>query len=209
VKGIKRTLGAIGAAAALAGCSTVMHAESAAPAAVASSPARDAIGAAARGLAATPWPKPQNASLIDRMTGGAADAQPRVSRGEAVDAYEAAVLGRIDPVRALAEDARVHLEAARALAAAADVAADAGAARMSDVDLVEQGIAALREARGIYLDVFERIDRDRDARRALKRDFDAAVESLGAAADRLADTAMREDASFMAGPGSMARSGAM
>lgn len=210
VKVIRAAVCAIGTAAAvgLAGCSTVVRTENAAPATAASAE-RDAIGEAARGLAATPWPKPQNASLIDRMTGEADGAQPRVSRSQAVDAYEAVVLGRIDPFGALVEDARGHLDAARSLAAAADVAADAGAARMNDVDLVEQGIAALREARGIYLDVFERIDGDREARRALKRDFDAAIESLGDAADRLADTAMREDASFMAGPGSMGRAGAM
>lgn len=161
---------------------------------------RDALSAAAAAIAEAPWPKAEQASLIATMT-GAADAGEGVSRGDAADAYEALLAGRIDPSSALMEDAARHLEAARALAAACHVAVDAQRVDMEDVDLVERGIAALREARAIYVDVFERIDGEREARRALKRDFDDAARALGDAADRLAETAMARETSFIAGPG--------
>lgn len=161
---------------------------------------RDALSDAAAALAQTPWPKAEQASLIAMMT-GTTEAGEGVSRGDAADAYEALLAGRADPPSALLKDAGRHLDAARALAAACNVAVDAQSAAMDDVDLVERGIAALREARAIYVDVFDRFDGERDARRALKRDFDDAARALGDAADRLAETAMARESSFTAGPG--------
>jgi hypothetical protein len=182
-----------------AGCSTVIRPEGSSDAAPATTE-RNALSVAAAALAVAPWPKAEQASLIATMT-GAAEAEEGVSRGDAADAYEILLAGRIDPTGALMEDAGKHLEAARALAAACNVAVDAQSVAMDDVDLVERGIAALREARAIYVDVFERLDGEREARRALKRDFDDAARELGDAADRLAEAAMARETSFVAGPG--------
>jgi hypothetical protein len=183
-----------------AGCSTVIRSEDTSGAAAPTTEERNALVAAAAAIAQAPWPKAEQASLMAMMT-GSTTAQEGVSRSDAADAYEAALAGRIDPTSALLEDAGRHLEAARALAAACNVAVDAQSVAMDDVDLVERGIAALREARAIYVDVFERLDGEREARRLLKRDFDDAARALSDAADRLAEAAMARESSFTAGPG--------
>lgn len=76
---------------------------------------------------------------------------------------------------------------------------------MSDVSVVEKAILDLREARDVYLASLKLIARAGEPvasteSRRLKAEFGAAIEDLGAAADRLADEAENDPRRTFAGP---------
>ena len=167
------------------GCSTVILSENSHSPQSAAEHA--ALVEAASAVSQAGWPKPQEASWSDRLTGGEANSA-RVSEDDAAEVY-VATLGA-PRKSALLDDAARHLEAARALAAAADAAASTLRPAMADVSVVETAIADLRQARDIYLKSLDLVARDGEAiasaeRRRLKADFGYAIKELGAAADAL------------------------
>jgi hypothetical protein len=179
------------------GCSTVIKTSSEDYGA--NAPERAALIDAAADVAWSPWPKPSSSSIAERLAGGEAPSDG-VSRDDAVDAYVVAVKAAPDGEAAVLDDAGKHLDAARALNAAADDACDSAYPRLSDVALLEDAIADLRETRTIYVATLKKIDGDDDAIDRLKRDFDRALKDLGDVADKLAENAMKKRADNFAGP---------
>jgi hypothetical protein len=203
----RRFVGIAAAAIAFAGCSTVIKTSGSDDQAYAAE--RAALAEAAGRLAASPWPKPSSSSLADRLAG----AEPRgekISRDDAVEAYVGALRVGENSKIALEGDAARHLDAARALKVAAEVACDSASPRLSDVALMEDAIADLRETRSIYVSSLKKLDADKGAIDRLKTDFDAAIRELAAAADALAEVAMkRQSKNFAGSSGEEAQSGAL
>lgn len=194
----RRLLAVLAAAAfAVSGCSTVIKTSTGEE--QGRSAERAALEAAAADLAAAPWPKPSSSSITEILAGQAAPGA-RISRGDAVDAYVATLASAADAQAALFFDAARHLEAAGALRNAAEIACGSARPRFSDVALVEAAIADLGETRAIYVSSMKKIDADDDSVAKLKRDFDGAIKALGAAADQLADSAMKRRTQNFAGP---------
>lgn len=179
------------------GCSTVIKTSSENDAAGAAE--RAALVEAAADAAWSPWPKPSSSSIAERLAGGE-ERPDKVSRNDAVDAYVSVLKSLPDGESVLIEDAGRHLNAAKTLKAAVEVARDSSRPRLSDVALVEDAIADLRETRTIYVASLKKIDGEKDALEKLKRDFDEAIKDLGDAADDLAENAMKNRAANFAGP---------
>lgn len=188
---------------AAAGCSTVIKTSSEEDAA--SLAERAALIEAAAGAAWSPWPKPSASSIAERLAGGAPPSE-HVSRDDAVDAYVAALNAAPDGEAVLIGDASRHLAAARALKVAAEEAFSAGSPRLSDVAIIEDAIADLRETRTIYVATLKKIDAEKDLVEQVKRDFDIALKDLGDVADQLAENAMKRRADNFAGARAAARS---
>ena len=175
-------------AATASGCATVVVSENA---------QRDQLAAEHAALA-----EAQSASWSDRLA-GAADAEARSSTEDAARAYVASLAApRKD---AALGDAAYHLGAARALVLAAETASGSLRPAMSDVSVIENAIMDLRAARDVYLASLKLIQRAGEPvpaaeTRQLKAEFGAAIENLGAAADRLADEAESDPRRTFAGP---------
>lgn len=190
----------------LSACSTVIRTVDAGEAAVMTEE-RAALTDAARDLSWSPWPKPDGATFSARFSGG--DAQGRVTRERAVETYLAS-LGGDDAVGRISADARRHLVAAAALTDAAERASASPSPRLSDVAVIEDAIADLRETRAVYIAALKKLDAKDDAIDEVRDPLDAAVRRLGRLADDLAESAMKKRSSNFAGPDTNAsRSGAL
>jgi hypothetical protein len=176
---------------AAAGCSTVIKTSSGD--AEASATERAALIEAAAGAAWSPWPKPSSSSIAERLAGGE-ERSDDISRDDAVEAYVSALKSAPDGEADLIEDAERHLDAAKGLKDAAEEAGESPSPLLSDVALVEDAIADLRETRTIYLASLKRIGGEKDTAERLKRDFDEALKDLGEVADELAEKAMKRRA---------------
>jgi len=158
---------------------------------------RAALKGAADDLAWSPWPKPDGATFAARFAGG--EENGRLSRSAAVDAYLASI-GEENAAGRIAADARRHLVAAAALADVAERALESVGPRLSDVAVLEEAIADLRETRAVYIAALKKIDADDDTVDSIRDPLDAAVKQLGRVADDLADHAMKKRSSNFAGP---------
>lgn len=185
------------AALAASGCSTVIKRSSTTDDAGAIE--RAALADAAATAAWAPWPKPSSSSFAERLTGGEAGADG-VSRDDAVEAYVAELKVMPDAQLALVKDANRHLGAARLLREAADDACDSPNPRLSDVALLEDAIASLRETRSIYIASLKKIDGEKYILDQLKDGFDEAIRKLGDVADEMAENAMKRRTENFAGP---------
>ena len=154
---------------------------------------REALVEAASATAWAPWPKPSSSTFADRLAGAEVGAD-KVSRDDAIGFYVGLINETDDAEAALLNDAKRHLDAAKRLDEVTDELCDAARSRLSDVALIEDAIADLRETRTIYLSALKRIDAEKSASDQLKRDFDNALKNLGEAADQLADAAMKQRA---------------
>lgn len=177
--------------ASLGGCTTVLVSENA-DADRAAAMERVALIAAADRLSNTPWPKPEPASLGARLTGGVVGGS-RVSQGDAVTAYLARLAGEPAPASAVFTDAENHLGAAANLVDVADIAAASMRPARADIAILEEAIGDLRMTRDVYLASLKTLARSGDAVddqdvRQLRVAFNAAIEEMGAAADRLAES---------------------
>lgn len=193
---------------AAAGCSTVIKTSSGDDDA-ASATERAALMEAAAGAAWSPWPKPSSSSIAERLAGGD-ERSDDISRDDAVEAYVGALKSAPDGEADLIKDAGRHLDAAKALKDAAEEAGESPSPLLSDVALVEDAIADLRETRTIYLASLKKIGGEKDTAERLKRDFDEALKDLGEVADELAEKAMKRRAenfvqpdALTAAPGSL------
>jgi hypothetical protein len=187
------------AAFAASGCSTVI--QTAAPDDQAHVASHMALEEAAASVAASPWPKPASSSLADRLAGASSGGE-KISRDDAVDAYAVKLLASGRGDTGLLADAARHLEAAGALNAVAQTVCDSPAPRLSDVALLEDAIADLRQTRSIYVSALKQINGDKNDVDHLKRDFDKAIKDLGSVADDLAKNAMKQRTSNFAAPAS-------
>ncbi|MGE0408874.1 MAG: hypothetical protein AB7P23_06380 [Amphiplicatus sp.] len=173
----------------LAGCSTVIFSDNGTTERSAAIERAALISAAAE-VSAVKWPAVREASWSARLVGlGGGDGG--VSKNEAAAAYLASLEAGPGRERAILADAEDQLLAADRLANAAHAAVEAVRPVMADVGAVEAAIGDLREARDIYLATLKLV-RDETAApvadaHALKAEFNAAIEALGEAADRLAD----------------------
>ena len=190
------------AALASAACSTVIKTGSGFDE-NAGSAEREALRAAAADVARAPWPKPSSSSLAERLTGASPDGES-VSRNDAVDAYVGRLRQSAAPEAGLLADADRHLESARALTSAAEEATETSHPRLSDVALVEDAIADLRETRAIYVASIKELDADDDRVDLIKKSFDVVIRDLGDVADDLAKSAMQKSSANFAGPARVA-----
>lgn len=184
------------------GCSTVIKTSSEDD--TASVAERAALMEAAAGAAWAPWPKPSSSSIAERLAGGE-PALERVSRDDAVEAYVDQLKNAPDGAAVLMNDASRHLAAAEALKAVAEEACDAASPRLSDVAILEDAIADLRETRTIYVASLKKIDAEKALVEQVKRDFDLALKELGDVADQLAENAMKRRADNFAGSNAQVR----
>jgi hypothetical protein len=164
---------------------------------------RDMLADAAKAVETAPWPKPEPASILVRMTG--VGGNDRVSRDDAVAAYllelEASGAGFVR----LSQDARLNLAAAERLDQTAREALRAPRHSMNDIALIETAIQTLREHRHIYADAGKELkkrgfDVSDDALDALRDDFRLAVKTLGKTADVLADQIDEDRSATYASP---------
>ncbi|MBY0421207.1 MAG: hypothetical protein K2Q06_02805 [Parvularculaceae bacterium] len=170
-----------------AGCSTVVMREPAAPAASVS-PDRAGLAAAAERVSATKWPKPDSGSLGGMLGLG----EGRTTEKDAVIAYVAALGAGPGRSVAVLKDAYFHIDAAYALAAAAESAAASVEPTADDIALVETAIGELRGARDIYLASLRRLGEDGDGaeprtEQSLRAAFNRAIREIGDAADAMSD----------------------
>ena len=189
-------------AAFLNGCATVVMNSDAARVVSAE---RDALKTAAADVADVNWPKPQAASMSERLTGiVAGPKKERVTKKQAIEVYVAALETAPDPQAVLIEHAETQLRAADVLIAAAEDAATATRPAMADVAIVEGAISELRQSKEIYLASLDLVAGDdpavKNVKRGLKTDFNRAIREIGAAADVLADRVARDRTETMAQP---------
>lgn len=171
------------------GCSTVVFSQNQAEnrnAAI----ERDALVSAASAISETKWPQPRSASWTARLTGGSSDAS-LVSKDAAIEAYLKSLGAPPGRQTIVFSDAARHLDAANALVDAASLAAESIRPLMADVAIVEEAIGELRENRDIYLASLKELAHEGEmidsvAVRALKAEFNEAIEAVGEAADLLA-----------------------
>jgi len=164
---------------------------------------RDVLADAALAVETAPWPKPEQVSLVSRLTGAADD--DRVTREDAVDTYLNALQPKGARFRTLAIDARANLAAADRLARAANNALSASRLPMNDVAMIETAIQALRENRQIYVEAAHQIEKSGETIDDLQLDgirdgYAAAIRDLGKAADALADRIEEDRSSTVAEP---------
>jgi len=164
---------------------------------------RDMLADAAKAVETAPWPKPEPASFIVRITG--VGGNDRVSRDDAVAAYllelEASGAGFVR----LERDARLNLAAAERLDETAREALRAPRHSKNDIALIEAAIQTLREHRHIYADAGKELkkrgfDVSDEALDALRDDFRLAVKTLGKTADVLADQIDEDRSATYASP---------
>lgn len=177
------------------GCTTVIRSEPAAGV-IQSRADREALNRAAEELSATSWPKPSRMSLGQRMAeaiepSASQGADGVVSQEQAIAIYVAALSKSRDPGARLIADASAHLEAARAVIAAAEEIERSAHVRRADVAILERAIGDLRACRGVYSGALIEIatvdDSLRGRRTELNGSFDAALREMGAIADAFAE----------------------
>ncbi len=159
---------------------------------------REALKTAAEDLAATPWPKPEAVSFTQRLTGFISDGD-RMTRDRVVEIYVEDLAAAGSPAQGLMADAAVHMKKAANVVSVADIASHAANPRMSDVAVIEQSITDFREIRNIYVAACRKLDMQDVDVTALADELDAALASLGEAADRLADAAVKNRSKAFAG----------
>ncbi|MEZ5895608.1 MAG: hypothetical protein R3C40_09590 [Parvularculaceae bacterium] len=159
---------------------------------------REALKAAAEDLAVTRWPKPDAVSFTQRLT-GFIDTGDRLTRDRVVEIYVKDLAAAGSPAQGVIADAAAHMKKAANVAEVADIASSAPNPRMSDVAVIEQAITDFREIRNIYLAACKKIDMPESDVTALSDELDASLASLGEAADRLADAAVKNRAKAFAG----------
>lgn len=177
------------------GCSTVVMREPGAPAMAIKSDRTDLAAAAVR-VSATKWPKPYAGSLGGMLGLGGG----RTTEKDAVAAYVASLGAGPGRSVAVLKDAYHHIDAAYALAAAAERAAVQFDPTADDVALVETAIGDLRGARDVYLASLRSLGEEGDGAEArteqsLRGAFNRAIRDIGDAADSMSDrlTARRLD----------------
>ncbi len=143
---------------------------------------------AAKAVEFAPWPKPEPASFIVRMTG--VGGNDRVSRDDAVAAY-LLELENLAAADRLDQTAREALRAPRH--------------SKNDIALIEAAIQTLREHRHIYADAGKELkkrgfDVSDEALDALRDEFRLAVKTLGKTADALADQIDEDRSATYASP---------
>lgn len=158
---------------------------------------------AAKAVEYAPWPKPQQASFIVRMTG--VGGNDRVSRTDAVRTYLQALEASDGGFVRLEHDARSNLAAAERLDQVAREALRAPRHSMNDIAMIETAIQTLREHRHIYADVGKELKKrgfavSDETMDALRDDFRMAVKTLGKTADVLADQIDEDRSSTYASP---------
>lgn len=183
------------------GCSTVILSD-ANTQARATAIEHEALKAAAKAVSQTPWTRPDEASLTERLTVGIAGGA-RFSEADAARQYLESLSA--PKISGLFADAGRQLGAAETLIEAADAATTAIRPAMSDVVVVETAISDLRQSRDIYLVALKELARgdakiDPSEIKALKASFGAAIERLGAAADELAERVDDDETRTFAGP---------
>ncbi len=146
---------------------------------------------AARAVETAPWPRPEQVSLVSRIT-GADEAGDRITRGDAVGVYVDELKASGEGFSKLTLDARSNLSAAENLLRAADNALAAARLTTGDVAVIEGAIQALRQNRQIYLSAAHHIEKagepvDDSQLDALREDYAAIIRELGQSADALAD----------------------
>jgi len=190
VSGFRRAALAALAFAAI-GCSTVIKTSTEDDAG--SLAERAALIEAAAGAAWSPWPKPSSSSIAERLAGGDQQGES-VSRNDAVEAYVSELKKSPDGAAVLMSDASRHLAAAQILRAAAAGTCESQTPRLSDVAIIEDAIADLRETQKIYVASLKKIDGDKNLIAQVKNEFDDALKALGEVADELAQSAMKRRA---------------
>lgn len=188
-------------AGALGGCSTVLFSENNSAARTAAIE-REALIDAAETVSRTNWPEPEKVSWQARIVHIGAD---RVSESDAIGIYLTSLGATGDRYSKVLRDAEGHLRAADGLALAAANAAQSVRPVMEDVSVVEDAIGDLRQTRDIYVESLKILAKQGEpvsssTVRELKSDFDAAIKSLGAVADELADRIADDDTETFAGP---------
>lgn len=174
---------------------------------------RDALVGAATAISETKWPQPRSASWAARLTGGSGD-DLLVSQTDAVDAYLKSLGAPPGRQTIVFSDAARCLDAANALVDAASLAAEAIRPLMADVAVVEGAIGELRENRDIYLASLKELahegeEIDAVQLRALKAEFNEAIEAVGEAADLLAEKVSRDRTETVARSGDRANFGGL
>ncbi len=176
------------------GCTTVIRSEPS-TGIIQSQGDRQALTRAAEELSETRWPKPARVSFGQRM---AEAIEPSASQGaggatspqQAISIYVAALADHRDPGARLIADASAHLDAARAVIAAAAEIERSAHVRRADVAILERAIGDLRACRGIYsaaMIEIAAIDESLHERRAeINGSFDTALREMGEIADAIA-----------------------
>jgi len=167
---------------------------------VADGPAKAVMSAAAVELQETPWPTPSEPDAVERMASilFRAPLDDAMPRERAVALYAEAAEASGDPVAYIEADLDRTLAAANRLADRANAVADeAASVSREDVFVVEAAIGTLRVHRDMYGASYRRLEQAghahaRAARAVCDRRFDAAVRTLGSAADALAVRARAE-----------------
>ena len=153
---------------------------------------REALKDAAAAVATTHWPEPEPVTWTARVTGIVSGGKSQgASRKDALDFYLISLRQADNPEAMLTAHAQAQLQAADALANAAESAAFARRPSMSDVAIVEAAIGDLRKSRDIYIASAKEVT-ENDARKdalvaGLKTDYSRAIKEIGAAADLIAD----------------------
>ena len=150
-----------------------------------------AINRAAAALDSTPWRKPDQSSLAERL-GGANPDNSGFTRADAVASYLTSLKAEKDQQQAILFDAQKNIDAANELVRLAYEACDGPGPQITDVATIEDAISSMREMRTIYLATLKDIDADVSAIDAVESSFASAATRLGVAADLLAGLAIRQ-----------------
>ncbi len=194
IRGIESVVIIATAMAVSTGCTTVIRSEPAASVAQSQSD-RQALNLAAEELSETRWPKPARVSLGQRMAEAIEPSASQIataptSQQQAIAIYVAALSDNRDPGARLIADASAHLDAARAVIAAAAEIERSANVRRADLAILERAIGDLRACRGIYsaaMIEIAAVDENLHERRAeLNGSFDAALREMGEIADAIA-----------------------
>ncbi|MEZ5919894.1 MAG: hypothetical protein R3C60_00945 [Parvularculaceae bacterium] len=152
---------------------------------------QNAINSAAAALDSTPWRKPDQSSLADRL-GGVDPDTDGFTRADAVASYLTSLKAEKDQQQAILFDAQKNIDAANELVRLAYEACDGPGPQIADVATIEAAISSMRETRAIYLATLKEIDADVSALDAVESSFDSTATRLGVAADLLAGLAIRQ-----------------
>lgn len=147
---------------------------------------RSDLALAAEAVSTTKWPKSEVGGLSGMLNGAGA------GETDSVSVYVAQLGSGPGRGVAVLKDAYVHIDAAYALAAAADKAASLSQPTDEDVRLIETAIGDLRGARDVYLASLRALEDAGDGvaprtEQSLKSAFNQAIRDIGAAADALSD----------------------
>ena len=164
---------------------------------------RDALAAAADGVEAAPWPKPEPVSFISRIAGGSSG--ERVTRSDAIAAYVDALYVNEGRLTKLLSDARNNLARAAELDELAQAAAFAPRLSVNDIAILESAIQTLREHRQIYAAAARELAKrgeyvDPSQIDAIRDAYQNAIRALGETADQLAERIENDRSETYAAP---------